>query len=517
MITVRLAVPFMSNLFDMKKLILILPVFLCGAFTFGQNIGIGTTTPTDQLHTTGSVRFEGYSGTGTRLVQIDPTGKLTVNITSPSVTNSNQFPIPDNGCTSGTGISSDINIIGQPASVQSSRITVRINITHTFDQDLRAYLYAPNGNILCLTYNTGGSGHNFTNTIFTDAAVQNIGAGTAPFTGNYQPQGNLVTACLLTPTVSSFAAIGGGTINPNGTWSLKIYDGDAQDVGTLGSWDIGFFGPESFVTGDQNNYIAKFSTGNLVPGQIYEDAFGNIGIGTTVTTAKLTVTGGMHITGNGLLDGSLNTGSDAIINGSAFVSGNALVTGNVSSATSSTTGNAVIGGNIRVAGGSPGPDKVLTSYDVNGNTTWQLPAGKNSGFSAGLFSNTSFPPATTLISYSTLAPFGYDDAGSAFQNGTSKFFALQNGVYHFDAFAFLASVIATGNGTVSLFLYKNNGFAMGNTVPVKAGDDLLRTLNLSWTIKLTAGDFVQVYFFQNVYGGNVTVQSNSSFTGFRVY
>jgi hypothetical protein len=35
--------------------------------------------------------------------------------------------------------------------------------------------------MLALTRNTGGSGDNFTNTVFTDASATFITAGTAPF------------------------------------------------------------------------------------------------------------------------------------------------------------------------------------------------------------------------------------------------------------------------------------------------------------------------------------------------
>ena len=43
-----------------------------------QNVGIGTPTPSDQLHTTGTVRFEKYRGANTRMMQIDSSGRLVV-------------------------------------------------------------------------------------------------------------------------------------------------------------------------------------------------------------------------------------------------------------------------------------------------------------------------------------------------------------------------------------------------------------------------------------------------------
>lgn len=41
-----------------------------------RNIGLGTSTPSTQLHTTGGVRFQGLSGTGSRMVVADSNGVL---------------------------------------------------------------------------------------------------------------------------------------------------------------------------------------------------------------------------------------------------------------------------------------------------------------------------------------------------------------------------------------------------------------------------------------------------------
>jgi len=52
------------------------------------NVGIGTASPTAQLHTTGNVLFGGLSGIGTRVVTADATGNLaTAHLTNGTVTN----------------------------------------------------------------------------------------------------------------------------------------------------------------------------------------------------------------------------------------------------------------------------------------------------------------------------------------------------------------------------------------------------------------------------------------------
>ncbi len=207
----------------------------------GTKIGIGTTSPTEQLHTTAGVRHESLSGNGNRVVYADSTGKLTTTVIfNPLYTKSTTgapIAIPDNSCNAPYG---PISLTGLPTSIQSSSISVKVNITHTFDGDLRGYLFAPNGSILNLFYSNGGNGDNFTNTIFTDSAGLYLSFGLPPYTGSFKPEANMSTLCFLTPNVSSFSAMGVGTIDPNGTWFLRVFDSYGADVGTLDNWSISF-------------------------------------------------------------------------------------------------------------------------------------------------------------------------------------------------------------------------------------------------------------------------------------
>lgn len=151
--------------------------------------------------------------------------------------NSTAVSIPDNSC---TGASSGIVVSGLGTSIPTSGITIKLNITHTWDADLKFFLQAPNGDLLALANGNGSSGDNFTNTVFSDAGTINISAGTAPFTGTYRPVGTNFTVCTFTTTKTTFAGIGNGSINPNGTWNLRIFDQAAADVGTLSNWQIDF-------------------------------------------------------------------------------------------------------------------------------------------------------------------------------------------------------------------------------------------------------------------------------------
>ena len=104
--------------------------------------------------------------------------------------------------------------------------TVCLNITHTWDSDLEIALHAPDGTIVFLSVQNGGSGQNFTGTCFTGTALSSISTGIAPFTGSYLPDEPL-------------GAVNNGQ-NANGTWTLCIQDILGGFTGTLNSWSISF-------------------------------------------------------------------------------------------------------------------------------------------------------------------------------------------------------------------------------------------------------------------------------------
>ena len=306
----------------MKQLITILFLFFC-ATSFAQNVGIGTTAPTDQLHTTGAVRLQKYVGATTRLLQIDSSGRLIATSAGAVFSNSTLQAITDNGCATGTGITSSITISGQPnVPIQSSKIAVKVNITHSFVGDLRIYLFPPSINVLTLASGNGGNGVNFTNTIFTDQAPSSISTGLPPFSGQYKPIGGAAACNIPNTAVNDFSSIGLGTILPNGTWTLKVFDAAGGDVGTLNNWSISFTGPESIITADENNYIPKLVGGNFMASNIYQP-FGslNIGIGTKTPTDPLSIFTPLNSYGFTHTDGNIKVGSYLNTGGAYFGTG----------------------------------------------------------------------------------------------------------------------------------------------------------------------------------------------------
>ena len=127
-------------------------------------------------------------------------------------------------------------------------VNVTLNITHTYDADLDAYLVSPSGTAVELFSYVGGSGDNFINTTLDDEAATAIAVGTAPFTGKYRPEGLL-------------ADFDGE--DPNGTWTLRVHDAAGGDQGTLTGWSIAIeTGEPSRQTGPDGRYAFT----DLAPG-----------------------------------------------------------------------------------------------------------------------------------------------------------------------------------------------------------------------------------------------------------
>jgi subtilisin-like proprotein convertase family protein len=126
-------------------------------------------------------------------------------------------PIPDNNS---TGATASI-VVGDVKEILD--INVLVTVAHTNVGDLELYLVAPNATQIPLALRRGGTGDNFTNTLFDDAAAGSISTGTAPFTGSFKPE---------TP----LSALNG--MLSNGTWMLKAKDLATGTTGTITSWQL---------------------------------------------------------------------------------------------------------------------------------------------------------------------------------------------------------------------------------------------------------------------------------------
>lgn len=124
-----------------------------------------------------------------------------------------------------------------------------------FAWDLQVYLKAPDGRLLELTTNNGGLG-SYKNTCFVPAASSPITSAGAPFTGDFQPEGN-------------WNVLSGAPIN--GDWALVISDAAGRNTfGSLNFWSISFEN-ETTVSFDWDNvqYLScsNCPTPNAAPDQ----------------------------------------------------------------------------------------------------------------------------------------------------------------------------------------------------------------------------------------------------------
>lgn len=171
-----------------------------------------------------------------------------------------------------------------------TNISVQVNITHPTDSEVEIYLIRPGGTInnlgngqpgnqntqqtfagqsITLSSDNGGTGNNYNNTIFSDAAGTAVTAGSAPFNNtSYRPE-------------EAFSTLTG---NPNGQWRLRVVDDvSSGDVGTLTNWCI------TFTYGSGITYSWTSSTGLFTSDQQNP---GNVApLVTTTYTVTTTATG----------------------------------------------------------------------------------------------------------------------------------------------------------------------------------------------------------------------------------
>jgi subtilisin-like proprotein convertase family protein len=158
--------------------------------------------------------------------------------------------ITDNTCNAiATVPVSGIGVLNSGFALES----VEVNLTHTWDSDVDMTLVSPNGTIILLSDDNGGSGENYgdvasscaTNTRFIMSAATAITVGTAPFLGDYIPEGDL-------------NIVNTGAENADGNWQLVVCDDLGGDQGTINFFKLNFV--ESVVVPPAPAIVDSFLT-----------------------------------------------------------------------------------------------------------------------------------------------------------------------------------------------------------------------------------------------------------------
>ena len=243
---------------------------------------------------------------------------LGVNTAPPSYSSGSiAVAIPDSGTT-------NIPIV-IPAGGVVSNVNVEVRIDHTYDSDLVISLVHPDNTVVLLANKSGSSGDNFgsgntdgtgVNTVFDDSAATAVSAGAAPFAGSYRPEAPL-------------SGLNGKSLA--GTWTLRVQDTAATDVGTVYYVRINFGHPTYLCSSGEaptsNARLADLvpSAGALTPSFAfnilsYTDVVSYATSNLTVTPTAVSSNASIKVDGIAVVSGtpsgliSLNVGASVITN-----------------------------------------------------------------------------------------------------------------------------------------------------------------------------------------------------------
>ncbi len=148
--------------------------------------------------------------------------------------------IPDHGAA--PPYPSTVVVSGVTGVVGKATVTLN-QVSHSFPNDINVLLVGPQGQNLILMSGTGG-GHPATNLVLTfdDAATNTLPHSAALVSGLFQPTAYKTATVFPRPAPAGPRGTALSTFNgtdPNGTWSLYVFDDTVGDAGSIaGGWSL---------------------------------------------------------------------------------------------------------------------------------------------------------------------------------------------------------------------------------------------------------------------------------------
>lgn len=199
--------------------------------------------------------------------------------------------IPDKSLFGATGVlTRTLNISGIPVNAVITSIVVTYRISHTATGDLNINLKAPNGNILNLVNQRGGTGDDFNTTTISSLSSTPITTGSNPYNNTYAADAkNAIGSPANQSNVTNFAGLYGV---PNGTYTLIVEDDVLYrsrfqtNTGKLNHWNI----TVNYTVPSTLNSTWSPLTG------LFSDAGGTVAyLGQNLTTVYTSPSAGAHV------------------------------------------------------------------------------------------------------------------------------------------------------------------------------------------------------------------------------
>ncbi len=313
--------------------------------------------------------------------------------------------IPDGNA---AGVTSSLSVAGS-GTVAGVDVTIS-RITHPWVGDLQIELIGPDGTRVMLADRPGGvnnAGDNFVNTVFSDDATTPLAAGAAPYTGTFKPQGGRL------------AAFDGKAVQ--GTWTLRVADVSANDVGTLNGWGVS----TSTASCDVASNVPPAASFNAVP--VSPTTGQNVAFTSTSTDADGSVESqAWDLNGDGQFDDGTSTTASRTFAKAGNYQVSLRVTDD-SGASTVATRTITVSNRLPVASFTPSPASAPTGSPVTFSSTSTDPDGaiasqawdlNNDGVyddGTGTSASRSFAKAGT---YTVGLKVTDDNGGSATTTGT---------------------------------------------------------------------------------------------------